>query len=59
MPVGDAGLPVEVAHLVVEQETRAPDHDVRAVAALQRVGVRDGHAVLVDDRKVGGAVAFL
>ena len=35
-----AGLLVEVAHLVVEQEARAVDHDVRAEAAFERVRVR-------------------
>ena len=39
------GLLVEVAHLVVEQEARAVDDDVRAEAAFERVGVRHRHAV--------------
>ena len=49
---GRARLLVEVAHLVVEQDARALDDDVRSVAAFERVGVRDGHAVLVDHREV-------
>ena len=46
-----AGEPVEVDHLVVEQEAGPLDDDARAVAALQRVGVGHGHAVAVDDAR--------
>src|SRR5262249_57492257 len=58
LAVGVAWPPVEVHHLVVEQKSRALDHDARAVALLQRVGVGHPHAVLVDDREMRGAVAF-
>ena len=53
-----SGEPVEVHHLVVEQEAGPLDHDARAVAAFQRVGVADGHAVAVDHREMRGAVAL-
>ena len=36
------------AHLVVQQDAGAFDDDVRSVAAFEGVGVRDGHAVLVE-----------
>ena len=56
--VGQAGLLVEVAHLVVQQDAGPGDDDVRSVAALERVGVRDGHPVLVDHREVRGLIAL-
>ncbi len=44
--------------IVAEMKAGASDHDARAVALLQRIGVGDRHTVLVDDREMRGAVAF-
>ena len=54
-----ARLLVEVAHLVVENEPGAAHDDVRAEASLERVGVGDGVAVLVDDREMRGLFVFV
>ena len=55
--VGPAGDQVEVAHLVVEQEARARDHGLGAVAVLQGVRQRHGVAGGVEGREVGRVVA--
>ena len=49
VPVGDTRMPIEIAHLIVEQKTRPADHDVRTKFIFQRVGVGDRHALLVND----------
>ncbi len=56
---GFAGIPVEVDHLVVEQEPCPAYHDARSVASLQRVGVAHRHAVAIDHAEVRRAVAFV
>ena len=57
-PVGNARPPVEVDHFIVQQKPRPLHDNARAVAAFQRVGVGDRHAVFVDHGKVRGAVPF-
>src|SRR5436190_995792 len=56
--VGDAGEDVKGAHVVVEDEPAALHDDAGAPDAFEGVGVGNGHAVLVDDGKVGGIVAL-
>ena len=53
------GAPVEIGHLVVQQEPTATDDDSRSPAILQRVGVGDRHAAGVDNRKMGRAFPFV
>ena len=59
VPVGDAGMPVEVAHLVVEQKAGPADHDVRTKFIFQRVGVGHRHAVAIDHGEMSGVRAFV
>ena len=51
--------PVEVAHLVVEQESGTRHDGAEPVAVLEGVGDGDGHAVLVDDGEVRRLVALV
>ena len=53
-----SGFPVEIPHLVVQQEPAAANHDAGTEALFQRVRVGHRHSGLVDHREVRGLIAF-
>ena len=57
--VGLARLPVEVSHLVVEDEAGAADDDVRTEAAFERVGAATPIPAAIEHREVRRLVRFL